>query len=123
MLTGGRTAIQFCRIPLIDVVTAIDQIAARSRTGSRSSITLKNSHRRDASAVGQHLRAPCESAARRVLSWAIAVNENANWEAIDGFRREIPHREELILGYVGLCLNIQADVLALLEKLRGTSPT
>ncbi|WP_257788109.1 hypothetical protein [Rhizobium gallicum] len=28
MLTEGRTAIQFCRIPLIDVVAAIDQIAA-----------------------------------------------------------------------------------------------
>ena len=32
---------------------------------------------------GQHLRVPCESAARRVLSWAIAVNENANWEATE----------------------------------------
>ncbi|WP_245262769.1 hypothetical protein [Ensifer sp. BR816] len=46
-------------------------------------------------------------------------------ETLERRRREIPHRNERIVEYLDLCLDIQADVLALLEKLKaaGTGPT
>ncbi|AUX78847.1 hypothetical protein NXT3_PB00186 (plasmid) [Sinorhizobium fredii] len=39
-------------------------------------------------------------------------------ETLERHRRDFPHREELIVEYVDLCLDIQADVLTLLEKLK-----
>ncbi|OCP16677.1 hypothetical protein BC360_29465 [Ensifer sp. LC163] len=43
-------------------------------------------------------------------SYALAAKK------LDDLRREVPRQEELILEYQSLCLDMQADVVALLER-------
>lgn len=40
-------------------------------------------------------------------------------ETLERHRRDFPHRDELIAEYLNICLDIQADVLSLLEKVKA----